>query len=386
DVSFSHRSRRAQSVAVAALAALVLAGCGARHMGPPPSGPAVVQVVTIKTQPVTLTSELPARINALEVADVRPQVNGIIKDRLFTQGAIVQAGQELYQIDPAPYQAAFDQAKAQLASARALVVTAKYKAERYAELAKIKAVSQQDADDSQAAYLQDAAGVLQQEAALESARINLGYTRITAPITGRIGPSAITKGALAVNGQTNALATIQRLDPIYVDLTQSATDHLKLAEDLARIGPAGGPPRGAVVRAQLVDGRPYPLEGRLLFSDVTVDQSTGSVTLRARFPNPNSVLLPGMYVRATVVEGVDPKGILLTQAAVGRDEKGRPTALIVDSAGKAQLRMLELGGAIGPNWRVISGLSPGDRVIVSGSQDAKPGAPVRIAATVAGPG
>ncbi|HSZ53769.1 MAG TPA: efflux RND transporter periplasmic adaptor subunit [Caulobacteraceae bacterium] len=367
------------------MAALAVAGC-APHKRPPPMGPAVVQVITVQTQPVTLTSELPARTNALEVADVRPQVNGIIKERLFTQGAIVHAGQELYQIDPAPYQAAYDQAKAQLASARAGVVTAKYKAERYAELAKIKAVSQQDADDAQAAYLQDAAAVLQQEAALESARINLGYTRIIAPITGRIGPSAITKGALAVNGQTNALSTIQRLDPIYVDLTQSATDHLKLAEDLARIGPAGGPPRGAVVRAQLVDGRPYPLEGRLLFSDVTVDQSTGSVTLRARFPNPNSVLLPGMYVRATVVEGVDPKGILLTQAAIGRDEKGRPTALIVDSAGKAQLRLLELGGAIGPNWRVISGLSPGDRVIVSGSQDAKPGAPVRIAGAVAGPG
>jgi membrane fusion protein, multidrug efflux system len=349
-------------------------------------GPAVVQVITIRTQPVTITSELPARTNALEVADVRPQVNGIIKERLFTQGAMVHAGQELYQIDPAPYQAAYDQAKAQLASARAGVVTARYKAERYAELAKIKAVSQQDADDSEAAYLQDAAAVLQQQAALEAARINLGYTRITSPITGRIGPSAITKGALAVNGQTNALATVQRLDPIYVDLTQSATDHLKLAEDLARIGPAGGPPRGAVVRAQLVDGRTYPLDGRLLFSDVTVDQSTGSVTLRARFPNPNSVLLPGMYVRATVVEGVDPKGILVPQSAVGRDEKGRPTVLIVDGAGKAQLRLLEVAGSIGPNWRVISGLSPGDRVIVSGSQDAKPGAPVRIAATVAGPG
>lgn len=349
-------------------------------------GPAVVRVITIHTQPVTLTTELPGRTNPLEVADVRPQVNGIIKARLFTEGAVVHAGQVLYQIDPAPYQAAYDQAKAQLASAEALVITAKFKAERYAELAKIKAVSQQDADDSQVAYRQDAAAVLQQQAALELASINLGYTRITAPITGRIGPSAITKGALVTTGQATALSTIQRLDPIYVDVTQSTTDHLRLAEDLSRIGPAGGPPSGGSVRAQLMDGRPYPLEGHLLFSDVTVDQNTGSVTLRARFPNPNSVLLPGMYVRATLVEGVDPKGILVTQAAVGRDEKGRPTALIVDGAGRAQLRVLELGGSIGPNWRVISGLAPGDRVIVSGAQDVKPGAPVRIAATGPGPG
>ncbi|HEX4740237.1 MAG TPA: efflux RND transporter periplasmic adaptor subunit [Caulobacteraceae bacterium] len=372
--------------AVAAVTAVGLTGCGASRPKGPPMGPAVVQVFTVQTRPVTLTTELPGRTNALEVADVRPQVNGIIKARLFTEGAVVHAGQVLYQIDPAPYQAAYDQAKAQLASAQALVVTARFKTERYAELAKIKAVSQQDADDAEAAYRQDAAAVLQQQAALETARINLGYTRIIAPITGRIGTSAITKGALAVNGQTTALSTVQRLDPIYVDLTQSATEHLRLAEDLARIGPAGGPPRGAVVRAQLVDGRPYPLEGRLLFSDVTVDQSTGSVTLRARFPNPNSVLLPGMYVRATVVEGVDPKGILVPQSAVARDEKGRPTVLIVDSAGKAQLRLLQIAGALGPNWRVISGLSAGDRVIASGGQDAKPGAPVRIAATVPGPG
>jgi membrane fusion protein (multidrug efflux system) len=371
-------------VAAAALAALALAGCDAHPKAPPPMGPAVVRVITIQAQPVTLTTELPGRTNALEVADVRPQVNGIIKARLFTEGAIVHAGQPLYQIDPAPYQAAYDQANAQLASAQAVLVTAKLKSERYGDLAKIKAVSQQDTDDAQATYRQDAAGVLQQQAALEAARINLGYTRITAPITGRIGPSAITQGALATNGQTTALSTIQRLDPIYVDLTQSATEHLRLVEELSRVGPAGGPPHGAVVRAQLMDGHDYPLEGRLLFTDVTVDQSTGSVTLRARFPNPANVLLPGMYVRATVVEGVDPKGVLVPQSAVGRDEKGRPTAMVVDGGGRAQLRMLELGAEVGPNWRVISGLAPGDRLIVSGGQDAKPGAPVRIAA--AGPG
>jgi membrane fusion protein, multidrug efflux system len=348
-------------------------------------GPAVVRVITIQAQPVTLTTELPGRTNPLEVADVRPQVNGIIKERLFTEGSVVHAGQPLYQIDPAPYQAAFDQAKAQLASAQALVITAKLKAERYADLAKIKAVSQQDADDAQAAWRQDAAAVLQQEAALEAARINLGYTRITAPITGRIGPSAITKGALATNGQTTALATIQRLDPIYVDVTQSAADHLELVEALSHVGPVGGPPRGAVVRATLMNGRDYPLEGRLLFTDVTVDQNTGSVTLRATFPNASSVLLPGMYVRATIVEGVDPKGVLVPQSAVGRDEKGRPTAMVVDGAGRAQLRLLDLGGEVGPNWRVISGLAPGDRLIVSGGQDAKPGAPVKVVSGGPGP-
>jgi membrane fusion protein (multidrug efflux system) len=335
-------------------------------------------VITLEPQSVTLMAELPGRTNPYQIADVRPQVNGIIKTRLFVEGSIVRAGQPLYQIDPAPYRAALDQATAQLASARAALVTAKLKTERYAELVKIKAVSQQDADDSEAAYRQDAAAVLQQEAAVESARINLGYTRITAPITGRIGVSTITQGALVTSGQATALSTIQKLDPIYVDVTQSATDHLRLMDELRRLGPAGGPPKGAPVRAQLVDASEYPLQGRLQFTDVTVDQNTGSVTLRAVFPNPRNVLLPGMYVRAHVIEGVDPAGILVPQQAVDRDEKGRPTALIVDGAGRAQLRLLQLGGAVGNQWRVTAGLTPGDRLIVAGGFNAKPGAPVRI--------
>jgi membrane fusion protein (multidrug efflux system) len=379
--------RRAAYAALIVTAGFSLAGCGAKHAGPPAMGPPAVSVVTIATQSVTLTADLPGRTTPYQVSDVRPQVAGIIQKRLFTEGAMVRAGQPLYQIDPAPYQAAYDQAKAQLASAEAQVATAKLKAERYGDLVKIKAVSQQDADDARAAYGQAAAAVLQQKAAVESARINLGYTRITAPISGRIGVSAATAGALVTTGQTTALSTIQTVDPIYVDLTQSAADHLKLMEELSRMGPGGGPAKGALVRLQLGDGLDYPEAGRLEFTDITVDQTTGSVTLRAVFKNPKGVLLPGLYVRAHLIEGVDSSGILVPQTAVNRDEKGRPTVLIVDSAGKAQLRLLTVAGTIGGSWRVTSGLSPGDRLIVQGGQNAKPGAPVHVVpASAQGPG
>ncbi len=349
-------------------------------------GPTPVSVVVVEPQPVTLTADLPGRTSPFQVADVRPQVNGIIQARLFTEGAIVRAGQPLYQIDPAPYRAALDQAKAQLASAQAALVTARLKAERYADLVKIKAVSQQDADDARAASGEAQAAVQQQQAAVETAQINLGYTRITAPISGRIGVSAITQGALVTSGQATALATIQKLDPIYVDLTQSAADHLRLFQDLARLGPDGGPPKGAAVHAQLVSGVDYPIDGKLQFSDITVDQVTGSVTLRAVFANPKGVLLPGMYVRARLVEGIDPAGILVPQQAVGRDEKGRPTALVVDGSDHAQLRVLEVAGAVGSSWRVTKGLAPGDRLIVVGGQNARPGAPVRVVPATPGQG
>jgi membrane fusion protein (multidrug efflux system) len=366
---------------------MALASCGRQApKGPPPMGPAVVSVITVTPQPVTLKADLPGRTSPYLVADVRPQVSGIILKRLFVEGSIVKAGQPLYQIDPAPYRAALDQAKAQLASAQATLVTAKLKAERYADLVKIKAVSQQDTDDARAAFGQAQAAVQQQQAAVESAQINLGYTRITAPIAGRIGVSAATQGALVTSGQTTALSTVQKLDPIYVDLTQSATDHLKLFQDLARLGPDGGPPKGAPVHVQLADGIDYPLEGRLEFSDITVDQVTGSVTLRAVVANPHGVLLPGMYVRARLIEGVDPAGILVPQPAVGRDEKGRPTALVVDGSGKAQLRVLSVAGAIGNQWRVTKGLSAGDRLIVVGGQNAKPGDPVRVVPAPPGQG
>jgi membrane fusion protein (multidrug efflux system) len=341
-------------------------------------GPPAVSVVTVHAQAVALESELPGRTNPYQISDVRPQVNGIIQARLFTEGSNVRTGQVLYRIDPAPYQAAYDQAIAQLANARASLVTAKLKADRYADMVKINAVSHQDADDARAASDEAAANVQQQQAAVETARINLGYTKVTAPISGRIGVSAFTQGALVTNGQTTALTTIQKLDPIYVDVTQTAADLLTLRDDMARGGGEGGSASSAAVHLQLADGRDYPLAGRLQFTDITVDQSTGSVTLRALFPNPSGELLPGMYVRARVTEGVDPNGVLAPQQAVTRDARGRPTALVVDSQGRAELRILEVAGAIGNQWRVTSGLKPGDKLIVVGGANAKPGQPVKV--------
>jgi len=343
-------------------------------------GPPAVTVTTIQAQPVTLEADLPGRTSPYQVSDVRPQISGIIQARLFEEGSDVHAGQLLYRIDPAPYQAAYDQAVAQLANARAVLGAAKLKAARYADMVKINAVSQQDADDAKAASDEADASVKQQQAAVESARINLAYTRVTAPIGGRIGASSFTQGALVTNGQTSALATIQKLDPIYVDVTQTAAELLGLKDDIARAPSTGGEGQGALVHLQLGDGRDYPIEGHLQFTDVTVDQNTGSVSLRAIFPNPKGELLPGMYVRAKVTEGVDPSGVLAPQQAVSRDEMGRPTALVVDAQGLAQARLLTIAGAVGDQWRVTSGLRPGDRLIVVGGANAKPGQPVKVIA------
>jgi membrane fusion protein (multidrug efflux system) len=362
-----------------ALGGLGLASCGGRLPGPPPMGPPAVTVMTLQAQPVTLEADLPGRTSPYQVSDVRPQISGIIQARLFQEGSDVHAGQLLYRIDPAPYQAALDQAVAQLANARAVLTSAKLKAARFADMVQIAAVSRQDADDARAASDEAAASVEQQQAAVQTARINLAYTRMAAPISGRIGASSFTKGALVTNGQTSALATIQKLDPIYVDVAQTAVELLALKDDMAR-APAKGF-QGARVRLQLGDGRDYPIEGRLQFTDVTVDQNTGSVTVRAIFPNPRGVLLPGMYVRAKVIEGVDPKGVLAPQEAVSHDERGRPTAMVVDARGVAQARVLEVAGAVGNQWRVTSGLGPGDRLIVMGAANAKPGQQVRVIAT-----
>ncbi len=368
-----------------ATAALVLAnglaiqGC-TKPKTPPPAPLPVVSVVTIQAQPVNLESDLPGRTSPFQVSDVRPQVNGIIQARLFEEGANVRAGQLLYQIDPAPYRATYDQAVAQLANARATLVSAKLKAARYADMVKINAVSHQDADDARAIADEDAANVQQETAAVESARINLAYTRVTAPIGGRIGASSFTQGALVTNGQTSALTTIQKLDPIYVDVTQTAVQLLALRDDMAKASAGAGGSPAAAVHLQLGDGKDYPLPGRLKFTDVTVDQNTGSVTLRVIFPNPKAVLLPGMYVRAQVIEGVDPNGILAPQQAVNRDEKGRATAMVVDQQGRAQARILTVAGAVGNQWRVTDGLKPGDRLIVVGGENAKPGAPVKVVA------
>jgi membrane fusion protein (multidrug efflux system) len=373
----SRGGRAVVATALALASGLALQGCAKPKKAPPPPPP-TVSVVTIQPQSVNLESDLPGRTSPFQVSDVRPQVNGIIKARLFQEGADVHAGQLLYQIDPAPYRASYDQAVAQLANARASLVTARLKAERYADMVKINAVSHQDADDARAIADEDSASVQQQVAAVESARINLAYTRVTAPISGRIGTSSFTQGALVTNGQTSALTTIQKLDPIYVDVAQTAAELLTLKDDMGRASRNGGVTPSVAVRLQLGDGRVYPLGGRLQFTDVTVDQNTGSVTLRAIFPNPKAVLLPGMYVRAEVVEGVDPNAILAPQGAVSRDEKGRATAMVVDNQGRAQARVLTVAGAVGNQWRVTDGLKAGDRLIVVGGANAKPGSPVKV--------
>jgi membrane fusion protein (multidrug efflux system) len=383
---FFERSTVAAAGGLALAAALALQGCAPGGGHGQNRGPPEVGVVTIEPQPVTLQIELPGRTTPYEVSDVRPQVGGILKSRDFVEGSNVKAGQRLYQIDPAPYRAAYDQAAAQLASAEATLMTDQAKAERYADLVKIKGVSQQDFDDAEAAYRAAAAAVRQQKAALEAARINLDYTKVTAPISGRIGASAFTQGALVTAGQATALSTIQRLDPIYVDITQSAAELLKLRRDIAAGQLNHGGPQSAVVRLKLEDGSDYPLPGKLEFTDITVDQTTGSVTLRAVFPNPDGVLLPGLFVRAIVTEGIDNQGLLAPQQGVTRDQTGQPVAWIVDAAGKAQLRNLRTPRAIGDKWLVSDGLKPGDRVVVEGVQRLQPGVQVHAVPAQPPPG
>lgn len=318
--------------------------------------------MVMRAQPVTLTAVLPGRTDPYASSDVRPQVNGIITARLFVEGSVVKQGQALYQIDSAPYKAVYDNAAAVLASARA-------KAERYTALLNQNAIARQDYDDAVAAYKQAVANS-------ESAHINLGYTTIRAPITGRIGRSSVTVGALVTADQTNALATIQTLDPIYVDITQSASELLALRLAIQHGAVVDKQPAEAPATLTLDNGAQYPLQGRLQFSEVTVDQTTGAVTLRAIFPNPDGILLPGMFVRATIVEGVDRDAILAPQQGVSRNEKGDPIALIVDDRGFARLRLLKTSRAVGDKWLVTSGLKPGDRLIVEGLQKIVPDVPV----------
>jgi membrane fusion protein (multidrug efflux system) len=362
--------------AVLALA-LVTAGCGSGHgqqAGPPVPE---VAVVTIAPQRVELTTELPGRTSPYLVAEIRPQVNGIIKKRQFREGSDVKAGQLLYQIDPAPFQVALDSARASLGKAQANLPSLQLKAERCRELLADKAVSKQDYDDAAAAMGQAKAEIEYWKTAVEGARINLGYTRVTAPISGRIGKSSVTDGALVTAYQPMSLATIQQLDPIYVDVTQSSAELLRLKRSLEAGNLSADGKNGRKVRILLEDGTPYPLEGTLQFRDVTVDQATGSFTLRIVVPNPKHMLLPGMYVRAVLLEGVAEQAILIPQQGVNRNPKGEPFALVVDEAGKVQLRNLTLNRAIGDQWLVSSGLAPGERVIVEGMLNARPGASVK---------
>ena len=337
-----------------------------------------VATVTIQPQQVELTTELPGRTSAYLVAEIRPQVNGIIKKRRFQEGSDVKAGQLLYQIDPAPFQVAHDSAKASLGKAQANLPSIRLRAERYQELLVDKAVSRQDYDDAAAAVDQARAEIEYWKAAVEGARINLGYTRVTAPISGRIGKSSVTVGALVTAYQPTSLATIQQLDPIYVDVTQSSAELLRLKRNLETGRLSANGANGKKVRILLEDGTPYPLEGALQFRDITVDPTTGSFTLRIVVPNPKHLLLPGMFVRAVVQEGIEAQAILVPQQGVSRTPKGEPFALVVDEAGKVQQRMLTLNRAIGDQWLVSSGLSAGERLIVEGMMKVRPGATVKV--------
>ena len=363
-------------VLMALLGGLSLGGCDSRQQSPPP----VPEVVTVNVQPqrLVLTTELPGRTSAYLVAEIRPQVNGIIQKRLFQEGSEVKAGEVLYQIDPAPFHAALDSARAALGRSEANLPTIRLRAERYRGLLSEKAVSQQDYDDKEAALKQAEADIDYWKAAVETARINLGYTRVTAPISGRIGKSNVTDGALVTAYQPLALATIQEIDPIYVDVPQSTSELLRLKRRLEDGHLNQDGPNQKKVKLTLEDGAAYPLNGTLQFRDVTVDPTTGSVILRVVFPNPEGVLLPGMFVRAVVKEGINEHAILIPQQAVSRDPKGNPVTLIVDGEGKVQQRMLTVDRAIGDKWLVSSGLSPGDRVIIEGMQRVRPGASVSV--------
>lgn len=358
----SIKSANAALMSVFAMA-VFLAGCQ-EEAAPPAQQKPQVGVVTLQAEPFAVTTDLPGRTSAYRIAEVRPQVNGIIQKRLFTEGSDVKAGQQLYQIDASVYEATLKSAQASLASSKSL-------ADRYADLVKDQAVSKQAYDEARAASLQA-------EAELERARIDVRYTKVLAPISGRIGRSAVTEGALVSNGQAQELATIQQLDPIYVDVTQPARDLLALRRDLAegRLQKAGE--NAAKVTLMLEDGSDYGHEGKLEFSEVTVDPGTGSVTLRAVFPNPDKVLLPGMFVHAQLVAGMKSEAILVPQQGVTRNAKGEPTAMVVNAENKVELRQIKAERAVGNRWLVGDGLQPGDRVITEGLQFIQPGIEVEV--------
>jgi membrane fusion protein (multidrug efflux system) len=384
------RSKHAGLAGLIILGALA-SGCK-QQAAPPVAGPAEVAAVTIQPERTLLSTQLPGRTTAYLVAEIRPQVNGLIQSRNFTEGAYVKQGDLLYQIDPAPYEAAYNQAQAAVATAEADLVTAqanlpaiRSRAERFKGLVEVRAVGQQDYDDAAAALRQAEANVETRKravdaarAAVEMARINLSYTPIKSPISGRIGVSDITVGGLATAYQPTPLAVVQQLDPIYVDVTQASADLLTLRRRLE----SGRLKRNGATHDQvqlfLEDGTPYPLKGTLQFQDVTVDPATGSVRLRMVFSNPRNVLLPGMFVRALVEEGINDQALLVPQQGVTRDRKGNPLALIVGKDDKVEQRMLTIDRAIGDKWLVTDGLAAGDRVIVDGLQRVRPGSPVRV--------
>ncbi|BBA43186.1 MULTISPECIES: efflux RND transporter periplasmic adaptor subunit [Burkholderia] len=359
-----------------ATAAVFLAACGKKESAPPPQTPEV-GVVTVQPQAVPVFSELPGRTSAFLVAQVRARVDGIVLRREFTEGTDVKAGQRLYKIDPAPYIAALNSAKATLAKAQANLVTQNALVARYKVLVAANAVSKQDYDNAVATQGQAAADVAAGKAAVDTAQINLGYTDVVSPITGRVGISQVTPGAYVQASQATLMSTVQQLDPVYVDLTQSSLEGLKLRQDVqsGRLKTSG--PGAAKVSLILEDGKTYSEAGKLQFSDVTVDQATGSVTIRAVFPNPGRVLLPGMFVRARIEEGVNENAFLVPQIGVTHDQKGQAIAMVVNASNKVEPRPLKTTGMQGPNWIVEGGLQAGDHVIVQGGEKVRPGATVK---------
>ena len=368
--------------------ALALSACGQSQPPAPPSPS--VGVVTLKTESAPLLNELPGRIVAVETAEVRPQISGVIRRRLFAEGGNVTAGQILYEIEDAPYRAALAQAQGGLARANAAIRSTKLQADRYKDLVGINAVSKQEYDNADASAQQAQADVVAQRGAVQAAQVNQGFTRIRAPISGRIGRSLFTPGALVQAGQADALATIQRTDRVYVDVTQSAAQIIDLKQAMKKGGISEGD--GARIQLVLPNGSVYPIEGRLQFSEVTVDSTSGAVTLRASFPNPDGLLLPGMYVRAKLVEGQVQSAILAPQQGISRDARGRATAMVLGKDNKAEMRQVTVDRAVGDKWIVTEGLKAGDKLIVEGLVNLRPGtvvtpgAPTQVTAPQGGAG
>ncbi|ROQ29968.1 efflux RND transporter periplasmic adaptor subunit [Gallaecimonas pentaromativorans] len=368
--------RQHKSAILALVITAALAGCspaeqaGQGQQQPPQE----VGIMTVQSQPLTLTTELPGRVQAFLEAQIRPQVSGVLLKRLFTEGGNVDAGQSLYQIDPAPYEAALASAEASLAKANADARSTELTYKRYQKLVKTNYVSQQDLDQAEATYKQALASIKEAEAQVKTAKINLNYTDVKSPISGRIGISAVTAGALVTANQTQELVRVQQLDPIYVDLTQSSAAIQALRTKMAQGNLKQS--EGAEVSVTLEDGSTYPIKGKIEYSEVYVNESTGSVTLRAVIPNPDGTLLPGMYVRAEVSTGEDSNAILVPQKGVSRDAKGNASVMVVSSDNKVEVRPVTTGEAVGNQWRITSGLKVGDKVILDGLQKVRPGAPV----------
>ena len=358
---------------LACVGALALAAC--EKEAPPAPPPPAVGVVTVATESAPLLQELPGRIVASETAEVRPQISGVIRRRLFTEGGFVKAGQQLYEIEDAPYRASVAQAQGQLARAQASIRASSLQAQRYRDLVGINAVSKQEADNAEAAAQQTRADIAAQRAAVQAAQVNQGFTRIRAPISGRIGRSIFTPGALVQAGQPDPLTTIQRTDMVYVDVTQSAAQIIDLRQAMRSGGVSDD--GGARVQLVLPNGSVYPIEGRLQFSEVTVDPSSGAVTLRASFQNPDGLLLPGMYVRARLVEGRVSQAVMAPQQGIARDARGRATAMVVGAGNKVEMRQVETDRAVGAKWIVTKGLKAGDKLIVEGLLNLRPGVVVR---------